>query len=337
MWGFGRKNTTTPVKEWKVDDSKPIVTQTFAEPPTILEHSPEYQKIEKKEHEQIYEEVLAHFKETELYPVCEQNCQKSDYKPLNSYEKAWLSKQCLLRYLRACDWKKEDAIKRITGSIAWRREFGIAGGEFDKITSQLVKVENETGKQQVFGFDSEKRPCLILLNGRQNTKTSDRQIQHLIYMLERSIDFMPQGQDKLCLCVDFKKYPEACTYEPKVPAVGVGKAVLYILQYHYPERLGRALFINIPTLVNIFLKICWPFVDPYTKQKCKFDEPFSQFITPEQLALNYGGNVNFEYVHDDYWDDFVAKAEEKRAKVMENFERKGGDIGMSEWDLREGI
>lgn len=337
MFGFGRKASSTPVKEWKIDDSKPIVTTTFADPPSSLEHSPEYQEIEKKEHDKIYEEVLDHFKKTELYPVREQNCPQSEYKPLNKHEKAWLSKQCLLRYLRACDWNKEDAIKRITGSIAWRREFGIAGGEFDKITSDLVKVENETGKQQVFGFDSEKRPCLILLNGRQNTKTSDRQIQHLIYMLERSIDFMPQGQDKLCLCVDFKKYPEACTYEPKVPAVGVGKSVLYILQYHYPERLGRALFINIPTLVNIFLKICWPFVDSYTKQKCKFDEPFEQFITPEQLAYNYGGDVNFEYVHEDYWDDFVTKAEKKRSKIMENFEKKGGEIGLSEWDLREGL
>lgn len=335
MFGFGRK--TEPTKVWKVEKDKPLVTKTFSDPPENLAHKPTYEEIEKAAHEEIYNNVLTHFKNTELYPTRETNCPQSEFKPLNKFEKVWLSKQCLLRYLRACDWKEKEAINRITTSIGWRREFGIAGGEFDKVTSDLVKVENETGKHQIFGFDDEKRPCLILLNGRQNTKTSDRQIQHLIYMLERSIDFMPQGQDKLCLCVDFKKYPEACTYDPKVPAVGVGKSVLYILQYHYPERLGRALFINIPSLVNIFLKICWPFVDPYTKQKCKFDEPFEQFITPEQLAYNYGGDVNFEYVHDDYWDDFVEKAEKKRAVIIENFEKLGGEIGLSEWDLRDGV
>lgn len=334
MFGWGRKDAKK--KEWKIDDSKPLVTKTF-DKPLDSRNDQNLEDIEKDEHDKIYNNVLKHFKDTEKYPIKEGHCPESDWKPLTDFEKAWLSKQCILRYLRACEWKEKETIKRITNSIAWRREFGISSDEFEKITSDLVKVENETGKQQIFGFDNEKRPCLHLLNGRQNTKASDRQIQHLIFMLEKSIDFMPQGQDKLCLCVDFKKYPEACPYEAKVPPVGIGKSVLYILQYHYPERLGRALFINIPTLVNVFLKICWPFVDPYTKQKCKFDEPFKQFIDPEQLAFNYGGDVNYEYVHDDYWDDFIDKANSKRSILMENFNKLGGEIGLSEWDLREGL
>lgn len=336
MSWFSRKSAE-PVKEWKVLDDIPLVTKVIGEPSDIIDHQPTYEEIKEVEHEKKYDAVLNHFKTTDKYPVGEGTYPISEWKPLNKYEKAWLSKQCILRYLRACNWKEQDAIKRITGSIIWRREFGIAGGEFEKVTADLVKVENETGKHQIFGFDDEKRPCLILLSGRQNTKTSDRQIQHLIYMLEKSIEFMPQGQDKLCLCVDFKKYPEACTYEPKVPAVGLGKSILYILQYHYPERLGRALFINMPTLVNVFLKLCWPFVDPYTKQKCKFDEPFENFITPDQLPYNYGGAVNYEYVHEKYWDDFIEKADAKRVIMLNNFDSLGGEIGLSEWDLRRGI
>lgn len=335
MSWFGKKSE--PIKEWKVIEDKPLVAKVLPKPSEKLDHQPTYEEIKEAEHEQIYQNVLNHFNTTEKFPVSEGNCPESQWKPLNKYEKAWLSRQCFLRYLRACNWKEQDAIKRITGSIAWRREFGIAGGEFEKITANHVKEENETGKHQIFGFDDEKRPCLMLFTGRQNTKTSDRQIQHLIYMLEKSIEFMPQGQDKLCLCVDFKKYPEACTYEPKVPPVGLGKSILYILQYHYPERLGRALFINIPTLVSIFLKLCWPFVDPYTKQKCKFDEPFKEFITSDQLPYHYGGEINYEYVHEEYWDDFVAKVNIKREKMLENFDKLGGEIGLSEWDLKEGI
>lgn len=325
-------------KVWVTDPKRPIYTKPIAHPPSrILKHPPKFQDIENEKQQQDYDSVLRHFQNTELYPVKEKDCPKDEYKPLNDNEKAWLSRQCIQRYLRACDWKVDDVIKRLTCSIGWRREFGIAGGEFDTLTSETVKVEGETGKIIVFGYDKGGRPCLTLFNGRQNTKTSFRQIQHMIYLLERSVDFMPQGQDKLALCVDFKKYPEACTYEPKVPAVSVGKDVLHILQYHYPERLGRALFINIPWLVWGFLKICWPFVDPYTKKKVRFDEPFLNSIDADQLAVNHGGDVNFEYKHEDFWDELDRLAANKRRVVMDNYHRLGGGIGLSEWDLKQGV
>ncbi|KAG7927309.1 hypothetical protein KL925_002680 [Ogataea polymorpha] len=335
MFGFGKKSRV-PEKEWIVDGDRPISTKPFEVPSDSIQ-KPSLQDAETEEQRTKYNIVLKHFQSTEKYPVLEKNCNASDYVELNDFEKAWLSKECLLRYLRACGWNVDETIKRLTSSIAWRREFGIAGGEFEKVTEDVVEKENETGKHLVYGFDNEGRPCLILLNGRQNTKTSFRQIQHLIYMLETSIDFMPQGQDKLALCVDFKKYPEASLVEPKVPAVSVGKQVLHILQYHYPERLGRALFINIPLIVWGFLKLCWPFVDSFTKQKCKFDEPFGEFIPPEQLAVNYGGDVNFEYVHDEYWPAMVELRNKKREVYIENYHRLGGGIGLSETDLRQGL
>lgn len=332
MFGWGKKPAK---KEWKVNEKDPLVTKVIDEPPKDRHDS--YEDIAHDNHQEVYDKVVKHFQNTKLYPIAEGDCPKEKYLPLNDHEKLWLSKQCFLRYLRACNWNESDTIKRITNSIAWRREFGIAGGEFDKVTADLVAVENETGKHQIFGFDNSNRPCLMLYTGRQNTKASDRQIQLLIYMIERCIEFMPQGQDKLCLCVDFKKYPEASIYDPIVPPVSIGKSILYILQYHYPERLGGALFINIPSLVNIFLKICWPFVDPYTKQKCKFDEPFKNFIDLNQLPVNYGGEVNYEYVHDDYWEDFIAKSEIKRKQMLENYNKLGSQIGLCEWELRNGI
>ncbi|GME73205.1 unnamed protein product [[Candida] boidinii] len=285
-----------------------------------------------------YEIVLNHFRDLDKkYPIKENNCPEEDYEALTDFEKSWLTKECILRYLRACNWDENQAIQRITNSIAWRREFGIAGGKFQTLTPEMVSVENETGKQQIFGYDNGRRPCLFLMSGRQNTKTSMRQIQHLIFMLETTLDIMPQNQDKLALCVDFKSYHDVpgVLKSSSMPSVTVGKQVLHILQYHYPERLGRALFINIPFLAWAFLKICYPFVDPYTKQKIAFDTPFTEFIPSEQLALNYGGDINFQYVHEEYWPSLIELSSKRRDNYFKNFEKLGSEIGLSEIDLRE--
>lgn len=37
----------------------------------------------------------------------------------------------------------------------------------------------------------------------RQTKVSPRQIQFVVFLLERTIDLMPQGVENLCLCIDF--------------------------------------------------------------------------------------------------------------------------------------
>jgi CRAL/TRIO domain len=78
-----------------------------------------------------------------------------------------------------------------------------------------------------------------MIPSRQNTDTSPRQIQHLVYNLERGVDMMPRGVETLTLLVDFKN-----SSSNKNPSAGTGRQVLNILQTHYPERLGKALVIN---------------------------------------------------------------------------------------------
>jgi len=89
------------------------------------------------------------------------------------------------------------------------------------------------------GFDNLSRPCLYLIPSRQNTDPSPRQVQQLVYSLERAIDMMPPGVETLALLVDFKSSSSS-----KNPSAGTGRQVLHILQTHYPERLGKALVIN---------------------------------------------------------------------------------------------
>lgn len=107
----------------------------------------------------------------------------------------------------------------------------------DSHTAEYFSEENATGKQVIMGYDIAARPCLYLNPGQQNTPRSDKQIQHLVFSLERVIDLMQPGQETLVLLINYKE-------AVKGPSGGQGRQVLKILQSHYPERLGKALLIN---------------------------------------------------------------------------------------------
>ncbi|AEY94861.1 FABL198Cp [Eremothecium gossypii FDAG1] len=290
------------------------------------------------EEEQKYKEVLQHFELPELQlPTTEKHA--TEARVLSMEEKAWLTRECMIRYLRASKWVVRDAINRITMSIGWRREFGIScfGEENgDSLLAATVSDENETGKEVVLGYDREARPILYLKPGRQNTKTSHRQVQHLVFMLERVIDMMPSGQHQLALLIDFSDHEDVpkVSGNSKTPPISVGKEVLHILQTHYPERLGKALLTNIPWLAWTFLKMIHPFIDPLTREKLVFDQPFVNFVPEEQLDKLYGGLLDFTYVHEQYWPSLLQRTRENRAHYMARFRELGGHIGLSEYALR---
>jgi hypothetical protein len=156
--------------------------------------------------------------------------------PLTDSERRWLTRECLLRYLRATKWKEHESEKRLIETLLWRRDFGVEG-----LTPEHISPENETGKQVLIGYDKLGRPCHYLNPGRQNTDVSPRQVQHLVFMVERVIELMPPGQETLALLINFKT---SKTRTNTAPGIGQGREVLGILQNHYPERLGKALIIN---------------------------------------------------------------------------------------------
>lgn len=152
--------------------------------------------------------------------------------PLIDQERMWMTRECLLRYLRASKWSVPNAITRLLATLAWRREYIL-----DSHTAEYFSDENETGKQVIMGYDAATRPCLYLNPKKQNTPRSEKQIQHLVFSLERVIELMSPGQETLALLINFKEAAQA-------PSGGQGRQVLKILQSHYPERLGKAFVIN---------------------------------------------------------------------------------------------
>lgn len=183
-----------------------------------------------------YAELLQYAESIETVPVSTEKGAES--RPLNDEEKLWLTRECLLRYLRASKWGVVDAKKRLEGTLVWRREYGVYDHTVDYIAPEM-----ETGKMYTLGFDNIGRPCLYLNPARQNTERSPRQVHALVFMLERVIDMMGPAQETLALLIDFKSATNSTS-----PSVGQGRQVLSILQMHYPERLGRSLIINSESL-----------------------------------------------------------------------------------------
>jgi hypothetical protein len=175
-----------------------------------------------------YDQLLTEVQSWQSLPTTKAG---TDTAPLDDNERLWLTRECLLRYLRATKWNLQHAITRLKATMVWRREFGT-----ETFTAEYISEENAKGKQVQLGFDKEGRPCLYLLPQNQNTKPSQKQVEHLVYMLERTLDLHPPGQEGLALLIDFRNTGAGGT-----PPMSISKQVLDILQSHYPERLGRAL------------------------------------------------------------------------------------------------
>lgn len=262
--------------------------------------------------------------------------------PITEDERMFLTRECLLRYLRATKWNVSEATARLRATLAWRREYGV-----EERTSDYVSIENETGKQVIMGYDINSRPCHYLRPSKQNTKRSDRQIQHLVFMLERVIDLMVPGQETLSLLINFKESGSS-----ENAGVGQGRQTLYILQNHYPERLGRALVVNggfrrrkmkeavltpiVPFVLWGFFKLITPFIDPLTREKLKFNEDMRTHVPPTQLLRENGGDVEFEYDHSIYWPALIKMAEQRRREYRERWIRGAKHVGEYEGYLRGG-
>ncbi|KAF8323718.1 CRAL/TRIO domain-containing protein, partial [Clavulina sp. PMI_390] len=213
--------------------------------------------------------------------------------PYYPNEKKWLieDEACAERYMRASKWRMDEAKKRIKGTLEWRRDY-----KPDLIPADEVKVEAETGKIILTGFDRDGRPILYLRPGRENTKESPRQIRHLVFLIERAIDFMPPHVESMMCLVDYR----SATLKTS-PSISNARHFLGIVQNHYVERLGRAIVVNLPFILNFFFKAITPFMDPVTRDK-RFNPNLLDLIPPEQLdATLQKGTYDFEFEHELYW------------------------------------
>lgn len=269
--------------------------------------------------------MLQHFKSIHEFPTSLKH--NSPKKPLDEWETLRnLSRESMIRYLRATKWDVASAKKRLTDTIAWRREYGV-----DSLKAEDLEPEAMTGKETILGYDNKGRPLHYMHPSRNTTEETPRQMQYAVWILERAIDLMPPGVEMLALLINFggkKRNPTS---------ISNAKLMLYILQNHYVERLGIALCINVPWIFKAFWNAIYPFIDPVTKGKCKFDEAIKDEVPNGQLASDFGGLLDFPYEHEKYWPQLVELTNKRREEQLERFRTLcNSEVGASEWVIRGG-
>ena len=119
--------------------SKPTPRKLPFESPAASSERPGPVQLSSEEQTK-YEAVLAHMKSLESLPTT-LNKKNQETAPLSDVEKYFLTKDCILRYLRATKWNVHEAKKRLEGTIVWRRDYGT-----DTLTAETIEPE-------VFYFD----------------------------------------------------------------------------------------------------------------------------------------------------------------------------------------
>ncbi|POY72556.1 hypothetical protein BMF94_4383 [Rhodotorula taiwanensis] len=256
----------------------------------------------------------------------------ADVHPLSEVEKCYWSNQAFQRCLRATKWDYAAALKRAEETCVWRREFGV-----EEMREEDVWREGETGKELVFGYDVNCRPVLYMHPHRQNTEVGPKQIAFVVWCLERTIDLAPPtdpATEMLCLCIDFGA-GQKNSGQPTT--LGQARKVLEILQTYYCERLGKAVCVNIPQIFFAFYKLVSPFVDPVTKEKIRFlDKPDATSLIPaNQLQKIFGGDINLEYNHEEYFPALTKMCMERKAANLERWRKYGENkCGLDEAVIR---
>jgi hypothetical protein len=88
--------------------------------------------------EKLYKTLLERVSAWTKLPTT--SAKSSPESPLTDSERLFLTRECLLRYLRATNWNAVQAETRLKATLVWRREYGV-----EKLTSEYIQIENATG------------------------------------------------------------------------------------------------------------------------------------------------------------------------------------------------
>ncbi|KAG8377084.1 hypothetical protein BUALT_Bualt09G0131600 [Buddleja alternifolia] len=204
----------------------------------------------------------------------------------------------LLKFLRARDFKVQDALNMLLNCLAWRKEF-----QTDVVLEEdLGFKELEGVVAYMHGYDRKGHPVCYNAYGVFRDKDmyerifgDDEKLQKFlrwrVQVLERGIkvlDFKPGGINSIIQVTDLKDMPKR---ELRVAS----NHILSLFQDNYPEMVARKIFVNVPWYFSFLYSMFSPFLTQRTKSKFVISkegnvaETLYKFIRPEDIPVQYGG------------------------------------------------
>ncbi|RCV28868.1 hypothetical protein SEVIR_5G443900v4 [Setaria viridis] len=196
----------------------------------------------------------------------------------------------LRRFLRARDHSVDKAAAMFIKFLKWRRE-AVPDGF---VPEERVRRELAQDKAWMGGVDRAGRPILVGFLARHYSAERDmaEYKSFVVYFFDKICARIPRGQEKFLAIIDLKGWGYAnCDVRAYI-------ASIEIMQNYYPERLGKALMINVPYIfMKVWKTMIYPFIDTNTRDKFVFVEDKDQHetlrkeIDESQLPEFLGGKM----------------------------------------------
>ncbi|XP_050225171.1 patellin-4 [Mercurialis annua] len=247
----------------------------------------EVQEETKKPDEEV-EEVVVVDKDVSIYGV-----------PLLPSKGSEATDVILLKFLRARDFKVNEAFEMLKKTLQWRKDSNI-----DSILEEDLDLDL-TSAFHMNGVDREGHPvCYNIYSAFSDEELyskafGDEQkrkkfLRWRVQLMEKGIqnlDLKPGGVTSLLQINDLKNSPAPSKKDLRV---AMSQAVS-LLQDNYPEFVARNIFINVPFWYYALNALLSPFLTQRSKSKfvitrpAKVTETLLKYIPAQEIPIQYGG------------------------------------------------
>jgi len=173
----------------------------------------------------------------------------------------------LLRYLRAREFKLDKSLPMIQKTLQWRSEM-----KPSETPLETIREFYDRGETLPAGKDLRGRPVVWTFNKHHNPEMADLAVQNHLYLFERLIKEMPEGEETIVSVFDLTGYTMANKDDKW------RKNIINAFQNHYPERMGMFIIINPPPIFGVIWWMIRMLMPKRTTQKFEFIKG-----TPEQV------------------------------------------------------
>jgi hypothetical protein len=172
---------------------------------------------------------------------------------------AWVTNDCLERYLRAEKGNVKSAAKRIAATLKWRQEI-----RPEELQCRACMEDHRNHDARFIGFDLYLRPCIYSCFAASKGREPTALITHFIMLVESCCQKM-QGAETLVWIVDFRGFKVKDALDPRFSI-----SLVKLLQAHYPERMAHIVCIDAPAAFSGLWMAVKSLMDEKTRSKVLF-------------------------------------------------------------------